>query len=95
MHDPLAHQPLADSVVDEQIRRPLLEHACSNSVLDVVAAAVLEDDALDPFPLEQACERQPRRPGADDAHLRPLRRPPSSRTPWKTAKAWFAAGTPQ
>jgi hypothetical protein len=38
-------------------------------VLDVLAAAVLEDHALDPLPLKQETQRQPRRPGADDPYL--------------------------
>ena len=50
---------------------PLLEHAGADALLDVLAAAALEHDRLDPFALEQPRERQPRRAGADDPDLRP------------------------
>ena len=68
------------------------------AVLDVVAAAVLEHDRLDPLPLEQPGERQPGRAGADDADLRAQRLHSSSPEPatcWATANALLAAGTPQ
>ena len=59
--DALALQPLADAGLGEQVDRALLEHAGPDPVLDVVAAAVLEHDRLDPRPLEQPRERQPGR----------------------------------
>ena len=69
--DALALQALARARLDEEIDRALLEHAGPDSLLDVVAAAGLEHDRLDALALEQLRERQPGRPGADDADLRP------------------------
>ena len=69
--DSLAIHPLSDAGVPEQLDRALLEHACADAVLDVLAAAGLEDDALDAGDLEQPRERQPGRPRADDSDLRP------------------------
>jgi hypothetical protein len=40
-------------------------------------------------------KHEPRRPGADDADLRAHYASCSLMTSWKTAKAPFAAGTPQ
>ena len=57
--------------LDQQVGRALLEHAGTDPVLDVVAAAALEDHGLDAGPLEQPAERQPGRAGADDPDLRP------------------------
>ena len=54
----------------EQVGRALLEHARPDPLLDVLAAAVLEHDRLDPGLLEQPAERQPGRAGADDPDLR-------------------------
>ena len=96
--DPLALHALPDAGLDEQVGRPLLEHAGADAVLDVLAAAVLEHDRLDALAFEQARERQPGRAGADDADLRPhpaAAASASSRTRCAIANAPFAAGTPQ
>jgi hypothetical protein len=63
-------------------------------VLDIVAVPRLEHDALDARDLEQAGEREPRRPRADDADLG-SQLPSSSTTRCRTWNALFAAGTPQ
>ena len=49
----------------------MLQHACAHAVLDVIAAARLDDDGLDALEMEQMRKQQPGRPGADDADLRP------------------------
>ena len=91
--DPLALQPLADAGRDEQVDRALLEHPGADPLLDVLAAAALEHDRLDPRLLEQAAERQAGRAGADDPDLGAHQ--PSSSTRWAIANAELAAGTPQ
>ena len=80
--DALAVHPLADAGFAQQLDRPLLEHARADPLLDVLAAAVLEDDALDPRDLEQPRERQARGARADDPDLRPHSR--------VSFPAWFA-----
>ena len=67
--DPLPVHALTDAGVAQQLNGSMLEHACADSVLDVVASPVLEDDRIDPRPVQQVCERQPGRPGADDPDL--------------------------
>ena len=67
--DPLPLQAVADTGVDEEVRRALLEHAGADTMLDVVSAAVLEHDGLDAFAVEQVREHQPGGTGADDRHL--------------------------
>jgi hypothetical protein len=67
-------------------------------MLDVLAASSLEDDRVDSFEVEQLREDEAGGTGADDPDLRPFRPQPelsSLMTRWKTAKALFAAGTPQ
>ena len=53
----------------EQIGGALLEHAGADALLDVVTAAALEHDRLDPGLLEQPAEREAGRARADDADL--------------------------
>ncbi len=81
--DALAIEPRPDARVAQELDRPLLEHACANATLDIVAVAVLEHDRLDAGDLEQPGEREPRRTGADDSDLRP-HASPSASTSWKT-----------
>ena len=69
--DPLALHPLADARLDEEVGGALLEHAGADALLDVLAAAGLEHDRLDPLALEQPREHQAGRARADDADLRP------------------------
>ena len=97
--DSLPLQALADPGAHQQVDRPLLQYSRADAVLDVVAASGLQHDRLDALDLEQPREREPGRAGADDADLGPrglhADSPSSSTTRWKTAKALFAAGTPQ
>jgi len=97
--DPLALQALADPRGDEEIGGALLEDARADPRLDVLAAPVLENDALDALALEEPRERQAGGAGPDDADLRAQRArqpaPSSSSTRRATANAEFAAGTPQ
>ena len=72
----------------------VFEYACADARLDVVAAAVLEHDRVDPLPMEEVSERQARRAGTDDADLC-AHQPCSSSTRCAIANAEFAAGTPQ
>ena len=92
--EPLAPQPVADAHLDQQVDRALLEHAGADAALDVLAAARLEHDRLDPAQVQQVREHEPGRPGADDADLRSHSSSVAS-TSRKTANAPFAAGTPQ
>jgi hypothetical protein len=96
--DSLPPQALADTGIDEQVGRSLLEHAGADTMLDVVSAAVLQHDRLDAFAVKKVREHQPGGAGADDRHLRAHQAAGgsvSSSTRWATANAPFAAGTPQ
>ena len=66
---PLALHALADAGLDQEIARPLLDQAGADAALDVVAAAVLDDDRLDAGAMQKMREHQPGRPGADDPDL--------------------------
>jgi hypothetical protein len=97
--DPLLPEPLSRAGLDEEVGDRLLEDARTQTLLDVLAAAVLEDDGLDALALEKVSERETCRPGADDADLRAHQSDrlgwSSSSTRCATANAPFAAGTPQ
>ena len=69
--DALAVEPLRHARVAEEVDRALLEHPGADSLLDVLARAVLEDDRLDPRPGEEPREREPRGPRSDDGDLCP------------------------
>ena len=58
-----------DARAVEELGDVVLEHACPDPRLDVVAAARLEDHRVDPRDVEQVPERQPGRAGADDPDL--------------------------
>ena len=71
MLEPFPLQALADAGVAQQPHGGMLQDAGPDAVLDVVAAAGLEDDGVDAAPVEQMVQRQPGRPGTDDGHLCP------------------------
>jgi hypothetical protein len=68
---PLAVQALADLRLVEQVHRPPLEHAGSDTALDVGAAASFQDDGLDAGQVQDLGEQQPRGAGAHDPDLGP------------------------
>ena len=99
--DPVVHQPLAAHAIAhtgllEQVDRSLLEDSRPDPVLAVLAAARLEDHRVDALQLQELRQHQAGRACADDADLRSGHSSPgASSTRWATAKAPFAAGTPQ
>jgi hypothetical protein len=74
----LALEPLADAGRLQQLDRAVLENPSTDALLDVLAAAHLEDDRLDAVEVEEVGQDEPGGPRADDADLRPH---PSSSTP--------------
>ena len=68
----LAVHPLAEAGLVEDVDRPLFQHAGADAVLDVLPAAVLDDNRLDAFAREQVREQEPGRPRPHDSHLRAL-----------------------
>ena len=68
--------PGADPGLPEGVRRPLLEDARAQPVLDVLPAPSLDDHALDALELEQPGQQQSRRTGSDDGDLSAHRRSP-------------------
>ena len=76
MDDALAVETLRHADLRQQVDGSLLEHARPDALLDVLAAARLEDDGVDALQVQQVRKRQTRRPGADDRYLRAHRREP-------------------
>jgi hypothetical protein len=70
MDETLALQPLTRAGRHEQVDDRLLQDPRPDARLDVLAAPVLEDDAVDALQVEQVRERQACRPGPDDRDLR-------------------------
>jgi hypothetical protein len=93
-----ALQPLTRARRHEQVDDRLLQDTRPHARLDVLAAPVLEDDAVDVLQVEQVRERETCRPGPDDRDLRArcvYGSSSSSSTRCAIANAPFAAGTPQ
>ncbi len=65
-----AAHALADTDGLEQIDRAVLEHAGTNALLAIRAAAQLEHDRCDPGPPQQHREHEPGRSRTDDPDLR-------------------------
>ena len=70
MHQALPAETFADASGTKQVYRSLLEDSGPDTLLRMLARAVLHDDAVDAFQVEQMREQQPSRPGAHDAHAR-------------------------
>jgi hypothetical protein len=66
-----AQQPVPDAGVDQLLDRPMLQHAGSRPLDDMLLASVLDDDRVDPLQVQKVSEHQPGRAGADYAYLRP------------------------
>src|SRR5262249_15515619 len=66
----LALHARADAGLDQEIARPLLDQAGADAALDIVAAAVFQDDALHAIEVEEMRQHQPGGPRADDTDLR-------------------------
>ncbi len=69
MDQALAPQPFAEAGLDQEIDAALLQHAGTDAALDMLAAALLEDDGVDPLALQQVAQQQAGRPGAEYADL--------------------------
>ncbi len=74
MDDPLTLETFAHTGTDQHVTAALLEQAGPHPRLAVLAVTRLQHHRLDALQLEQPCERQPGRAGADDRDLCALRR---------------------
>ncbi len=80
----------------QQLDGPVLEDARAHPALDVLPAAGLEHDRVDPLQVEEVREHESRRAGADDCNLGTTRAVGSSAsTSCAIANAELAAGAPQ
>src|SRR5688572_17178383 len=59
MEQAFALQALAHAGVDQQLTRPMLDQAGADPALDVVAAAVLQDDRFDTLKVQEMRQHQP------------------------------------
>src|SRR5262249_49160803 len=66
----LALHARADARFHQEVARPLLDQAGADAALDIVAAAVFQDDAVHALEMEEMRQHQPGGPGADDTDLR-------------------------
>src|SRR5262249_30182555 len=62
----LAMHARADAGFDQEVARPLLDQAGADAALDIVTAAVFQDDALHAIEVEEMRQHQPGGPGAGD-----------------------------
>ncbi len=66
----LALHALTDAGLDQEVGRPLLQKAGADTALDVIAAAVFQDDGFDPRKVQQMRQHQPRGACTDDPDWR-------------------------
>src|SRR5262249_28474270 len=66
----LALHARPDAGFHQEVARPLLDQAGADAALDIVAAAVFQDDALHALEVEKMRQHQPGGPGADHTDLR-------------------------
>jgi hypothetical protein len=69
VNEPFALEPAADSRIDQQVDRALLEHAGPDAFFHVAAAVELEHDRGYAREVQQVRQQQPGRTGADDGDL--------------------------
>src|SRR5262245_13651161 len=69
VREAFALHALADAGVDQEIARPLLDQAGADAALDIITAAVLDDDRVDALAMEEMREHQARGPGTDYTDL--------------------------
>src|SRR6476661_5240032 len=71
MQHALALHAAADADVDEEVSSPMLDQAGTDAILDVIAAAVFDDDRLDALKMQQPCQHKSSGPRSDNSDLRP------------------------
>jgi len=72
--DPMVNQafgfyPLANPHLGEQIDRSLLQHAGTDTLLRILAAAIFNDDGVNPLQISKVREHEASRPGANNPDL--------------------------
>ena len=65
----LALHARADADIDQKFGGPMLDQPGADAVLDVIAAAVLDDDGFDALQMQQPRQHQAGRPGSDNSDL--------------------------
>jgi hypothetical protein len=69
VREPLALHALAHTGVDQEIARPLLDQPGADAALDIVAAAILNDDGVDALEMQKMREHEAGGPGTDNSDL--------------------------
>src|SRR5205807_7606422 len=69
--EPFTAESIADADFVHQIDCALLEHTGTDALDHVLLAAIFHDERVNAVEVQQVAEHEPRRPGADDADLRP------------------------
>src|SRR5438045_458938 len=64
-------ESIANADLVHEIDSGLLEYAGANALDHVLLAAIFHDERMNAAEVQQVAEHQARRPGADDADLRP------------------------
>jgi hypothetical protein len=70
VREPLLAHSLARTDLFDEVRDPMFNDACADSLFDIVAAAALKNDIVNALAVEQSAEQEPRGPRTDDDHLR-------------------------
>ena len=67
--EPLLVQASGDAQLGQQLDRAVLEDTGAHTALDVLPAARLEHDGVDPFPVQKLCQHETGGAGAHDGYL--------------------------
>ena len=70
MRQAFALHARADTRLNQQVRRPMLHQPGADAVIDVLFAAVLDDDGLDALQVQEPRQHQAGGARSDDADLR-------------------------
>jgi hypothetical protein len=65
----LAFEPVSDTYLREEIDRGLFENSRADALFDVVPAASLQNNGVNPVQVQQMAEHEPCRAGSDNPHL--------------------------
>jgi hypothetical protein len=71
MQQTLLHQALANSRLFQQIDGSVFENTRANALFNIFTRAAFQHHGFDAFEMQQMRKRQPRRPRANNSHLRP------------------------
>jgi hypothetical protein len=69
MQHALPLQAFTYSYISEQVGGPMLDQSRADSVFDIIAAAIFDDDRVNALQMQEPCQHKTGRPCSDDSNL--------------------------